>query len=382
MDVAGIRLVGDGEEDLRRAIRDGLEFEILVVTGGLGPTHDDRTMALLAEAAGVPLELNPTLEGEIAAVSRAIAARLGRPYADFQEGVRKQATIPAGAEIVGLAGTAPSVALRTPRGVAVTLPGPPAEVLALWPKATETAAFRAALGSTVAPARSSFRFFGVSESAVAQALAAAGGEPEGIEVTICAREFEIHVDLLVSAHALEASAAFEQAFIEPIAEHLYGTGEASVEERVLDACGAAGWTLGTAESCTGGLVASRLTAIPGSSSAFVGSIVSYANEVKEHTLGVASSLLAERGAVSREVAEAMARGARTALACDVAIAITGIAGPGGGTPEKPVGTVFIHVQTPTRSEGISLGIMGSRDVVRARATTAALHLARRLVTEI
>ncbi len=382
VDVAGIRIVGDGEDDLREAIRDGLSYDVLVVTGGLGPTHDDRTMALLAEAAGAPLILDESLEREIAAVSRTIAARLGRPYTDFHEGVRKQATIPTGAEVVGLAGTAPSIALRTPHGVAVVLPGPPTEVHALWPKAIETATFKAALGGAVAPSRKTLRFFGVSESAVAQALAAAGGEPDGIEVTICAREFEIHVDLLVAEHGDGSAESFEASFVAPIAEHLYGHGEASVEERVLDACRTAGWTLGTAESCTGGLVASRLTAIPGSSDAFVGAVVSYANEVKERSLGVSSQLLTARGAVSAEVAEAMAQGARIALACDVAVAITGIAGPDGGTPDKPVGTVFIHVTTPTRSEGVSLGIMGSRDVVRTRATTVALHLVRRLVTEM
>ena len=381
VDVSGIHIVGDGEADLLDAIRAGLQHEILVITGGLGPTHDDRTMALMAEALGVPLTVDESLEREIEEISRAIAARLGRPNADFHDGVRKQATIPSGAEIVGLAGTAPSVVLATPNGIAVVLPGPPAEVHALWPKAIATAVFQRAIGATQAPTRTTYRFFGVSESAVAQALAAAGGEPEGIEVTICAREFEIHVDLLVSDRAAGFVSAFEEAFVGPLRGHLYGIGDAGVEERLLAACRTQGWTLATAESCTGGLVASRLTAIAGSSDAFVGSVVAYANAVKHTQLGVSEAILEAHGAVSAEAAEAMATGVCDALGADVAVSITGIAGPGGGTDEKPVGTVFIHAVTPRGSDSVALGIMGSRDVVRGRAATVALHLLRRLVAE-
>jgi nicotinamide-nucleotide amidase len=205
-------------------------------------------------------------------------------------------------------------------------------------------------------------------------LAEAGGEPEGVETTICARDFEIHVDLFGPAEEL-ASALRDR-----LERHVFAEDERGVEELVLDLCRARGWTLATAESCTGGMIATRLTSVPGSSDVFVGAVVAYSNEVKERELGVSAATLEQHGAVSPQAAAEMAAGASSRLGADVGIAVTGIAGPDGGTPEKPVGLVFIHVETPEGSRGIEFTFAQDRESVRRRSTVVALHLARRLLT--
>ena len=223
------------------------------------------------------------------------------------------------------------------------------------------------------------RFFGTPESAVAEVLAAAGGEGDGVDVTICAREFEIHVDLFVEPSAQERGAEVATSLREGLAPYLFGEDARSISEIVLDLCHSQGLTLATAESCTGGMVASRLTGVPGSSEVFVGSVVAYANGVKETGLGVPAELIAEHGAVSAEVAAAMATGARERLGADVAVAVTGVAGPGGGTTDKPVGLVFAHAVGPDGERSVRTELPGDRDMIRGRATAASLHLVRRLL---
>jgi competence/damage-inducible protein CinA-like protein len=378
-----MRIVGDAPADLLAAFEAGLERELLVVSGGLGPTHDDRTVELLARAAGRALVLDPVLAAEIEARSRAVAERMRRPYADFAAGVAKQATVPDGAVSAGLAGTAPALVLELDGGrVAVALPGPPRELQALWPAVLETGALRRLLARARAPQRRVLRFYGVGESSVAQALAAAGGDGDGVEATICAREFEIHVDLLVEPGAEARADELAARLVEPIEQYLFGTAEAAVEELVLDLCRSRGLSVATAESCTGGLVAARLTSVPGSSDVVVGGIVAYANAVKERELGVPAAVLAAHGAVSAETAAGMARGARERLGADLAVSVTGIAGPGGGTPEKPVGLVYLCAAGPGGELAADFQSPGDRETVRLRATVAALHLLRKLVTEI
>ncbi len=376
-----LRIVGDAPAELERALRAGLEHDLLVVSGGLGPTHDDRTVELLARAAGRALVLDSELEGRIETWTRELASKLRRRPDEFQAGIRKQACVPEGAVIAGLAGTAPALVLEVDGRVAVTLPGPPRELQALWPAVVETEPFRRLLSRARPPGRRALRLYGVPEATVAEALAAAGGDGDGVEATICARDFEIHVDLLVEPDAAERADALEAALAEQLEPYVFTRSEATVEELVLARCRERGLTLATAESCTGGLVAARLTSVPGSSDVFVGGIVSYANDVKAGELGVPAEVLREHGAVSSEAAAAMAQGARSRLHADVALAVTGIAGPGGGSPEKPVGLVYLHAAGPDGERAADFVSPGDRQTVRARATVAALHLLRTLVTK-
>jgi nicotinamide-nucleotide amidase len=262
--------------------------------------------------------------------------------------------------------------------VAVALPGPPRELQTLWPLALETEPMRRLLARAQAPERRVMRFYGASESEVAQALAAAGGDGDGVEVTICARDFELHVDLFVQLGA-EARAAEIEAGLE--SRHLFSREETSTAELVLALLRERELTLATAESCTGGLVSVRLTDVPGSSDVFVGGIVAYSNDVKAAQLGVPEDVLREHGAVSAETAAAMTHGARERLAADVAVSVTGVAGPDGGTEEKPVGLVFLHASGPMGEKQLRFDFPGDRATIRGRAAVAALHLVRRLVTE-
>jgi nicotinamide-nucleotide amidase len=381
VDPARITVVGDDAGDLEEALRDGLTHDLLVVSGGLGPTHDDRTLELLARAAGVRLHVDEELRSRIEARSRMVAERLRRPYADFEEGVRKQAMLPEGAEWVEPVGTAPAVVLPVGDRVVVALPGPPRELQELWPRVYETAPLRSVLARAVATERRVLRMFGVSESAVAQALAAAGGDGDGVDVTICARDFEIHVDLFVREGGDGRADEVEQGLRRAVGDYVFAHDERSTAQLVLDLLRDRSLTLGTAESCTGGLVAARLTGVPGASDVFLGSVVAYANDVKERPLGVPAEVLRAHGAVSAESAAAMAAAARTTLGVDVAVAVTGVAGPGGGTADKPVGLVFLHAAGPEGDLARRIDFPGDRETIRQRSTVAALHLVRELVTK-
>jgi len=378
---ARISIVGDEPAELEAALRMALEADLCVVSGGLGPTHDDRTVELLARATGVALVVDPELEREIERFSRSIAERLRRPYADFAEGVRKQATLPEGAIVVGIAGTAPALVLEHGSSVAVVLPGPPSELRRLWEPALESEPVRAVLSRGSVPDRRLLRFYGASESTVASALAEAGGEGEGVQATICAHDFEIHVDLVAEEEARERAGRIAAALRERLGKWLFAEDGRPVEALVLDACRDRGLTLAAAESCTGGLVSARLTSVPGSSDVFRGGLVAYADDVKAAELGVPDELLARYGAVSAQVAAAMASGARERLGAGAAVAVTGVAGPGGGTVEKPVGLVHLHAEGPGGSRGLELMLPGDRAAVRSRATASALHLVRMLLTQ-
>lgn len=372
-------VVGDRPEELAAALAEALRADLCVVSGGLGPTHDDRTVELLAEATGRGLVVDEALQQEIEAYSRSVAERLDRPFGDFLPGIRKQASLPEGGVSLGLAGTAPAILLEHEDGrVAVVLPGPPGELQRLWPNALRQPAVRTILERAEAPQRHSLRLFGPTESAVARVLDEVGGEADGLEATICARDLEIHIDLVVRPGGEGAAGRLTEAFTAAFPDDVFARDDdRPVEEIVLDMCRTQGLTLATAESCTGGLIGARLTAIAGSSDVFVGGVVAYSNEVKERQLGVPAGLLEEHGAVSAEVGASMAAGARRKLGADLAVADTGIAGPGGGTAEKPVGLVFLAIESPFGDSIERFLLPGDREAVRARACALALHLVRR-----
>ena len=199
---ARIQIVGDDPAELEAAVRDAVaSADLVACSGGLGPTHDDRTVEVVAKVAGRPLRTDEELEAQIEAVSRMAAERMKRPYADFAQGVTKQATVPEGADVLGLAGTAPGLVVEASGTPVIVLPGPPPELQRLWPKALETEAVRRVLDRGKPPLRRTLRFFGPGESQVAQAFQEAGGDGDGLEVTICARSFEIHVDLVADPSA-------------------------------------------------------------------------------------------------------------------------------------------------------------------------------------
>jgi nicotinamide-nucleotide amidase len=377
---ARVVIVGDRPEELFAAIEEGLEADLLVTSGGLGPTHDDRTVEAVATATGRALVVDGALEAEIEAFSRRAAERLGRPYADFGPGVTKQATLPEGAVALGLAGTAPALLVEHDSCVVVVLPGPPVELRRLWPRALEHPALQALLARAETRGHRALRFFGPSESAVARRLGDAGGESDGLETTVCARDLEIHVDMYYSDEAAEGARRLEQALTAAFAEDLFAVDdERGVEELVLDGARQRNVSLATAESCTGGMIAARLTAVPGASAVYVGGVVAYSDEIKAQELGVPEEVLREHGAVSAETAAAMAEGAAARLRTDLALAVTGIAGPDGGTEEKPVGLVFIAVAGDGTTSVERFHLPGDRDSVRARATAISLHMLRRVL---
>jgi PncC family amidohydrolase len=340
-----ISVIGDRPEQLEAALRDALELDLVVISGGLGPTHDDRTIELLGRAANRELRVDPALEAEIEGVVRGLAERFRRPYDEFESGVRKQATLPEGGISLGLAGTAPGVLLQTGSTLAIALPGPPGELQRIW---------RAALERP---------------------------ELQEIEVTICAHDLEVQIDLVIPPGSEAQADRVTEALRAAHPRALFAEDEQAVEAIVFDVARKQGLTIGAAESCTGGLVAARLTSVPGSSEVFVGGLVAYDDRLKLDGLNVPAEVLERYGAVSAETAAAMASGARSALGADVGVSVTGVAGPGGGTPQKPVGLVFIHAESPDASHGVELHLPGSRDAVRRRAAASALHLLRRLLTQ-
>jgi nicotinamide-nucleotide amidase len=380
IDLRRILTVGDEEEDLARGLDELRGHDLIVTSGGLGPTHDDRTVAVVADAAGVPLVLHePTLEA-IRERTAIFARQRGLDPESFVAGNRKQALVPEGADVLRPVGTAPGLLVELGPLLCVVLPGPPSELERLWRVLPERPAFAALLDRAGHLERRMLRVFGQSESAVADAFAASGGDEGGTVTTICARRLEIEV--LVRADP-SRHAAFERLLAglrERLGGAIYAEDERSLEVHVLDRLRARGWTTATAESCTGGLVAARLTEIPGASDVLLGGVVAYANEVKHDVLGVPEPVLREAGAVSAEAAQAMAEGVRRVTGADAGVAVTGIAGPDGGTAEKPVGLVHLHVSSPAGDQARRIVFPGSRTDVQQWAATTALHMLRLAAT--
>ena len=377
-----ITVVGDDPDLLEAAISDGLGADLCLISGGLGPTHDDRTIELLAKVSGKRLIVDPRLEREIDLVGRRYARNVGTSYHGYDEGVRKQASIPEGAHVLGLAGTAPGIALELESCVAVALPGPPYELQKLWPPALEFAPLARLLRRVPPFERRTLRFYGLDESTLAAALGSAGGDGSGVTVTICARDRELMAELFVDPGAEARADELVNALIVAGPETLFARDERPIEQIVLELARERGLTLATAESCTGGLVGARLTEVPGASEVFVGAIVAYANEIKEALLGVSAETLREHGAVSAECALEMAAGARRALGADISLSVTGIAGPDGGSFDRPVGLVFFCAAGEEETLAQEIRFSGDRAQIRRYATVAALHLVRRLLIQI
>lgn len=391
VDVVAIAVVGDRPEDILTALRfltaEGVA--LVVTSGGLGPTADDLTAAVVGRFQGREMVLDEALEGRIREILRPLMSRW--PDLDPEAILvsnRKQAVIPAGAEILEPVGTAPGLVVAPADGAegptVVVLPGPPRELRPMWHTAlSESPALRAALRGAVEYRRSMLRLYGIPESEIAATLRAAsqaGVELERLEVTTCLRRGEIEVVTRYEpgdADAYEELAAFIR---ERLAGRLFSEDGTTVDEQVFGLLSRARETIAVAESCTGGLLAARLTERPGSSEVVRGGLVVYSNEAKVALAGVDPALIEQHGAVSEQVAEALADGARCQLDSDVGVGVTGIAGPGGGSDEKPVGLVWLSAShRDGRRLTRSVTLPGGRADVRDRATTVAMHLVRRLL---
>jgi nicotinamide-nucleotide amidase len=387
VDAAMIHIVGDRADDLLNALeymeRDGMA--LIVTSGGLGPTADDLTAEVVGRFAGREMVLDPELEERIAEILRPLMRRWPGLDADaIRESNRKQAVIPSGATVLDPVGTAPGLVVP-PAGrsgpTVVVLPGPPRELQPMWEAARATEAFRAAIVGATEYRKGIVRLFGIPESEIAATLRAAaqqGLSLEGLEVTTCLRRGEIEVS---TRYEPPASSDYE-ALIDFIASRhpdtLYSRDGSTVDEQVAELL--TGRSVAVAESCTGGMMAARLTDRGGSSDYFPGGIVAYSNEAKVSLVGVDQALIERVGAVSTEVADALALGAVARLGAEFGIGITGIAGPGGGTEEKPVGLVCFSIAS---RDGVCLTrsarLPGGRADIRDRSTTVAMHMLRRVL---
>ncbi len=361
-----IAALPDDRSVIAAHVRDATSaHDLVVVTGGLGPTHDDVTREAAADALGLPLRV----EHDVASTLEGIAEGHREPGAASQ--VLRQACVLEGARVLTPStGTAPGQVVPTARGHLVLLPGPPGE---MRPMLAES------LAALVRREQVPPRVIGCVDIRESDAQLRAERALEGhrgVSLTVLGRPSL--VDVVLIAHDLDtaALAAAADEVASALAPHCYATDGASLAEVVVGGAAARGITLGLAESCTGGLVAAALTDVPGSSATFRGAIVAYADEIKRSALRVSHDVLAAHGAVSEACVREMATGAREMLGADVAMAITGIAGPGGGGPDKPVGLVWFAVADGSSVSAGSRAFDGDRSLVRERATVHALDLLR------
>jgi nicotinamide-nucleotide amidase len=390
VELAHIIVVADRRADLRAAL-DFLareRVELVITSGGLGPTADDLTAEVVGGFAGRAMVLDEQLEERILAILRRNRARWSSYSEDaMRAGNRKQAVVPEGATILEPVGTAPGLIVPPASGhgpLVLVLPGPPGELQPMWATAAGIEPLRSLLARAGTLEQRMLRLFGVPESEIALSLRAieqGGVALDRLEITTCLRRGEIEV---ATVFVPDAAADYEALLAGLRARHgdtLFSEDGSSIDEqvaRLLD-----GYTVATAESCTGGLMAARLTDRAGSSAYVLGGVVVYSNAAKTAFADVPAELIERHGAVSPEVAAALADGAIARFGAQLGIGITGVAGPGGGSAEKPVGTVYVSVAS-AGGERVDrmLTLPGGRAAVRERTTTVAMHLLRGLLLEL
>jgi len=389
VDLAHITVVGDRPSDMLEALRwcASLGVSLIVTSGGLGPTADDLTATVVGEFCGREMVLDAELEERIAAIL--LESRRRWPHLSeeaIREANRKQAVVPAGATVLEPVGTAPGLVVAPAEGrvgpTVVVLPGPPRELQPLWERATRTEPFALAVrGATVYEQRV-LRLFGLPESEIATTLREAeraGVRLDQLEVTTCVRGGELEIVTRYEPPAVEIYSALAAIIAQRHPRVLFSDDGSTVDEQVAALLVERKLTVAVAESCTGGLVLGRLTDRPGASAFVRGGFVAYSDEFKQQLVGVPSSLIERHGAVSEAVAIALADGARERAGADIGIGVTGVAGPDGGTPAKPVGLVWIALAGPAGRLVRRTDHRGTRADVRERATTTTMHLLRRLL---
>ncbi len=383
IEVAHILVVGDRPDDLEAALRfmaaEGMD--LIVTSGGLGPTADDLTAEVVARFAGRELVLDEGMEEKIAAILNVFAQRVKIDAEALRVANRKQAMAPEGSIALDPVGTAPGLVVPAEGRVVIVLPGPPRELQPMWPAATATEPVQAVLARATPLHGYTLRMFGIPESEIAKSLReieAEGTEVSAVEVTTCLRRGEIEVDVRYRSEAEAVAEALRTGLRERHERHLFSLDGETIDAQVAGLL--EGRRLGLAESCSGGLLAARITNLAGASAYLAGGVVAYSNEAKEELLGVDAGLIETHGAVSPEVAEAMAIGGLERFGADVAVSITGIAGPDGGTEDKPVGYVCFNARL---AEGGSIArdpvIPGGRADIRERSALVGMHLLRLLL---
>ena len=387
VDAAMIQIVGDRPDDLLAALQFMAEqgMALIITSGGLGPTADDLTAEVVGRFSGREMVLDAALEERIAEILAPMMKRWpGIDAEAIRRSNRKQAVIPDGATVLQPVGTAPGLVVAPAAGTSptvVVLPGPPGELRPMWEAARQTEAFRAAITDATTYRREIVRLFGIPESEIANTLRDAedaGLALAPLEITTCLRRGEIEVATRYEPAAQPAYDALLQFIRDRHRDTLFSQDGSTIDEQVAKLL--AGHTIATAESCTGGGLATRLTDRAGSSAYFLGGIVAYSNQAKIELVGVPASLIERFGAVSTEVAEALADGAAQRLRTEIGVGITGVAGPGGGTAEKPVGLVCISVCGPEGTRITrSTRLPGGRSDIRDRSVTVSMHLLRRLL---
>ena len=373
--------VADRPEAIRAGLAEALDRAgFVITTGGLGPTRDDMTKTVVADLLGKRL----VLDEQLLAGLEARFKRLGRPMPAVN---RTQAEVPEGATVLpNPRGTAPGLWVEDARGrVVVLLPGVPREMRGLLVEEVLPRLVARHAGEPPVVLSRTVRTTGIAESALAERVGPI--EPEIAPLTLAYLPSVEGVDLRVTAWGLGARdaearlAAVVERLRAAVGEHRYGEDAADLAAVVLDALRSGRHRLGVAESCTGGMLAERVTNIPGASATFIGGVVAYADVVKTAALKVPIETLEAHGAVSEQTVRAMAEGAQRLFSADCTMAVTGIAGPGGGTPDKPVGTVWLAARVHTATRAVKRVFPGDRDEIRRRAAQAALDLLRRVLTE-
>jgi nicotinamide-nucleotide amidase len=385
VDVEGILIVGDRPDDVLAGLKffESEGVQLILTSGGLGPTADDLTAEVVAQFCGREMRLDPDLEQTIDEIISRIRGRFRNvdPEA-LRAANRKQALIPVGATVLAPVGTAPGLVVPPADGlsgpIVVVLPGPPSELQPMWRTAQETDLFRAAVAGAPVLEREMVRLFGIPEAEISVTLRAAseaGVDLSALEITTCLRRGEIEVSTLFSPDAADQYAALKSFMLERHGDVVFSPDGLTIDALVASALRSAGQSVAVAESCTGGMLAARLTELAGSSEYFAGGVVAYSNAVKSSLADVPAELISAVGAVSGEVALALADGARARFVSDFGVGVTGIAGPGGGTEEKPVGTVWFGVSSADGRTKVRHVLMpGDRAAVRERSTTLAMHL--------
>ena len=384
VEVSHISIVADRASDLEAALRfmgdDGMD--LIVTSGGLGPTADDLTAEVVGTFAERKMVLDESMEEKIAKILAGFARRLNFDADALRAANRKQAVVPQGSTLIDPAGTAPGLVVPVDSGpVVIVMPGPPRELHAMWPKALETEPVREVLDRAEPYAGVMLRLFGLPESEIAKSLREieeGGVDLDALEITTCLRKGELEIEVRHRPGAEDSLTDLIAGIDERHGRFLFSRDGATIDSQLASLL--QGHKIATAESCTGGLLAARLTEREGASAYVSGGAVTYSNESKTTVLGVPVELVAEHGAVSPEVAEAMADGALKRYQADIAVGITGIAGPDGGTEEKPVGYVCVCVKT---ADGLTLArdpvMPGTRADIRERSALLGMHLTRRLL---